>query len=143
MWLARRWPITHERFFAWHRGDDPRSGEFRLGAVQFVEVEPELWVANMIGQHRVKSVGASSPVRYEAIREALGRVASFAAERRASEFVQRTIAQNTNAPSSTPATLPRLTVTSNVMGRVMPRSVILSATWCLWRTDTIQTFTIP
>ncbi|NJN18318.1 MAG: hypothetical protein HC822_19705 [Oscillochloris sp.] len=41
-------------------------------------VENGLWVANLIGQHDVRSRGGVPPVRYEAIREGLRAVAVFA-----------------------------------------------------------------
>ena len=39
---------------------------------------PELWVANMIGQHDTRPEGERPPVRYEAIRAGLARVRDFA-----------------------------------------------------------------
>ena len=87
--LSRRWPQTRQRFLAWHAGQEPQAGEFRLGAVQFVEVEPGLWVANMIGQHLVKPAEGVPPVRYEAIREAMRGVAKFAIEHGASIHMPR------------------------------------------------------
>lgn len=87
--LSDRWPATHERFFAWHRGEDPATGPFQLGAVQFVEVEPSLWVANMVGQHRITPLRGVQPVRYEAIYTALQRVAVFAKAQGASVHLPR------------------------------------------------------
>jgi O-acetyl-ADP-ribose deacetylase (regulator of RNase III) len=81
--VARRWPSARGRFRAWHGGREPQSGEYRLGAVQFLEVEPSLWVANMIGQHGLKPSGGVPPVRYDAIREAMQRVAAFASAQHA------------------------------------------------------------
>lgn len=87
--LSERWPITHERYFAWHRGEEPSAGPFELGAVQYVEVRPELWVANMIGQHRITYRKGVPPVRYEAIGAALAKVARFAVERAATVHMPR------------------------------------------------------
>ncbi|MGW0600397.1 hypothetical protein ACWD11_25110 [Streptomyces sp. NPDC002776] len=38
----------HRRSRAWHR--DRAANDFGLGAAQFVQVEPCLWVANLIGR---------------------------------------------------------------------------------------------
>jgi O-acetyl-ADP-ribose deacetylase (regulator of RNase III) len=52
----------------------------QLGDVQFVGVTDQITVANLIGQHGVRSPRgkAPPPVRYAAIREGLEKVAGFA-----------------------------------------------------------------
>jgi O-acetyl-ADP-ribose deacetylase (regulator of RNase III) len=74
--LSRRWPEPERRYRAWYRGREPIP--FALGQVQFVEVAPQLWVANLIGQHDTRPHGGIPPVRYEAIRAGLQQVAVFA-----------------------------------------------------------------
>lgn len=85
--LSRRWSEPERRYRAWYRGEE--SAPFALGAVQFVAVEEGLWVANLIGQHDVRSRGGVPPVRYEAIREGLRAVAVFAREQEASVHMPR------------------------------------------------------
>jgi O-acetyl-ADP-ribose deacetylase (regulator of RNase III) len=85
--LSRRWPEPERRFRAWHRGEDAMP--FALGQVQFVEVDAQLWVANLIGQRDIRSRSGVPPVRYEAIREGLGRVAVFAKEKGATVHMPR------------------------------------------------------
>jgi O-acetyl-ADP-ribose deacetylase (regulator of RNase III) len=87
--LSDRWPVTRERYFAWHRGEEPKTGPFELGAAQFVVVEPELWVANVIGQHGITKKNGVPPARYEAIQAGLERVAAFARKKRATVHVPR------------------------------------------------------
>ena len=87
--LGRRWPHVREAYFAWHRGTMTELSPFELGQVQFVEAEPGLWVANMIGQHGVLARGGVPPVRYDAIRRAMKRVAAFAREHSASVHTPR------------------------------------------------------
>lgn len=86
--LSARWAAPEARYRAWHRGEivDP---PFALGQALFVEVEPSLWVANLIGQRDIRTRGGVPPVRYEAIEAALGRVATFAAEQGASVHMPR------------------------------------------------------
>lgn len=68
-----------------------RSGEkFELGEVQFVQVEPTIWIANMIGQRDVKrGKDGTPPVRYDAIRKSLTKVSAFAIEINASVHMPR------------------------------------------------------
>ncbi|MGW0222516.1 macro domain-containing protein [Streptomyces tendae] len=85
--VSRRWPQSEAAYRAWHR--DRASNDFGLGAVQFVQVEPYVWVANMIGQHGIRTGSKGVPVRYEAIGTALGHVADRAAELEASVHMPR------------------------------------------------------
>jgi len=68
--VSRRWPQPEEQFRAWYAG---RTGEedFALGAVQFVQVEPAIWVANMVGQRGTKRGSSGPPIRYEAVEACL------------------------------------------------------------------------
>ncbi|MEU0371218.1 macro domain-containing protein [Streptomyces sp. NPDC006283] len=76
--LSRRWPEPEAAYRRWHRG---RAGnDFALGAVQFVQVGPYLWVANMVGQRGIRTGSNGAPVRYEAIDKALAAVAGKAVE---------------------------------------------------------------
>ncbi|AEV86454.1 Appr-1-p processing protein [Actinoplanes sp. SE50] len=96
--ISRRWPGPERMFRAWHAS--PGAEPFRLGAVQLVPVEPELWVANMIVQHGIATRrglrtgsgherDAGPPVRYEAIRECLATLAVHARTHRASVHMPR------------------------------------------------------
>ncbi|WP_433339964.1 macro domain-containing protein [Streptomyces sp. CA-253872] len=72
--LSRRWPEPERAYRAWYR--ERASNDFALGALQLIRVERPLLVANMIGQHGTRRGGrGSAPVRYEAIDEALHRLA--------------------------------------------------------------------
>ncbi|MEU6441600.1 macro domain-containing protein [Streptomyces sp. NPDC047046] len=71
--LTRRWPEPERAYRAWHR--ERASRDFALGALQLVQVEHAVWVANMIGQHGTGRGGKGVPVRYEAIDGALDRLA--------------------------------------------------------------------
>ncbi|MGI5379615.1 macro domain-containing protein [Streptomyces sp. CA-251387] len=70
--ISRRWPEPEKSYRAWHRGR--ASNDFGLGAVQFVQVEPYVWVANMVGQRGIRTGSKGVPVRYEAIDAALERL---------------------------------------------------------------------
>ena len=67
--LSRRWRQPEEQYRAWYAG---RTGEgFGLGAVQFIQVESYIWVANMIAQRGTKTGSSGPPIRYEALAEML------------------------------------------------------------------------
>ena len=87
--LSKRWPQPEPRYRAWHAGrtDD---GPFELGAVQFVPVASDITVANMIGQKGIRrGPDGTPPLRYDALRAALARVAEFATKQSASVHMPR------------------------------------------------------
>ncbi|RPK45303.1 macro domain-containing protein [Streptomyces sp. ADI93-02] len=85
--LSRRWSEPEAAYRRWHRG---RSGnDFGLGAAQFVQVEPYIWVANVVGQRGIRTGSKGVPVRYEAIDAGLDKVAGKAAELGASVHMPR------------------------------------------------------
>jgi O-acetyl-ADP-ribose deacetylase (regulator of RNase III) len=86
--IDRRWAIVADRYRSWHRAPQP-DAPFHLGAVQFVEVEPQLWVANLVGQHRTIREGELIPIRYEALTLGFQTVATFCRGRQASVHAPR------------------------------------------------------
>ncbi|OIJ85865.1 macro domain-containing protein [Streptomyces colonosanans] len=85
--VSHRWPEPEAAYRAWYR--DRAVNDFGLGAAQFVQVEPSLWVANMVGQRGIRRGGRGAPVRYEAIDMALERLAGKAADLGASVHMPR------------------------------------------------------
>eukprot|EP01133_Synstelium_polycarpum_P010113 gene10113-11789_t len=64
MAISKRWKEPERSYRDWFKTKD----NFVLGQVQFVQVEDELWVANLIGQHKInKDEQGNAPIRYEAI----------------------------------------------------------------------------
>jgi hypothetical protein len=57
--------------------------QYKLGYTQFVQVEedPETWVANIIGQHKVGRWHGLPPIRYEALRRGFEQAVTFSANR--------------------------------------------------------------
>ncbi len=84
--LSERWEAPEREYKNWYRN---QFQPFGLGEVQFVEVEDDIWVANMIGQRDIKPIGGRPPVRYEAIRDALITVCGFARDQLASVHMPR------------------------------------------------------
>jgi O-acetyl-ADP-ribose deacetylase (regulator of RNase III) len=81
-----------DAYRAWHKGEDGldmATGAFGLGQTQFVEAEPQVWVANMVAQHGVRRWPGDRPLDYDALRTALAQTAEFAAARHATLHMPR------------------------------------------------------
>lgn len=85
--VSRRWPGPEAAYRRWHR--ERAANDFGLGAVLFVRAEPYVWVANMVGQHGIRTGSKGVPIRYEAVDTALEAVAAKAAELGASVHMPR------------------------------------------------------
>src|SRR5437660_1429662 len=85
--ISKRWEEPEAAYRTWHAAG--KDGGFALGAVQFVQVEPYLWVANMIGQRGIKRGSSGPPIRYEAVAACLAQVAAKARELGASVHMPR------------------------------------------------------
>jgi O-acetyl-ADP-ribose deacetylase (regulator of RNase III) len=87
--LSRRWPEP-EPEVAYRRWYRERAGNhFALGAVQLVQVQRWLWVANLVCQHGTRTGSQGPPVRYPAIDTALATLAGHAARLGASVHMPR------------------------------------------------------
>lgn len=84
--VSRRWKSPEREYRNWFEATD---GTFGLGEVQFVAVESDMWVANLIGQHGIRHTKAGPPVRYDAVRKGLAKVADFAMPKEASVHMPR------------------------------------------------------
>jgi len=87
--VSRRWPDVadhYRRWLAWQRAGNTPA----LGAVQIIEVEPHLWVANVIAQHGIRtSLSGLPPIRYDALTQCLSHVQVFAVQHQASVHMPR------------------------------------------------------
>ena len=83
--IARRWDTSKRYFKGWYASKDG----FGLGKTQFVEVEPNLWVANMVAQSGYKSGNNLVPIRYESLKVCLEELALEAEQRKASIHMPR------------------------------------------------------
>ena len=86
MAISKRWKAPELEFREWYKSQE----NFALGQVQFVKVEETLWVANLIGQHKInKDEHGMPPIRYEAVAEGLEKIRLFAQENKASVHMPR------------------------------------------------------
>lgn len=81
--LSKKWKEPEVQYRKWFRGYDG-SKVFELGQVQFVKVEGDIIVANMIGQEGVGFNNGMPPIRYNAIDKCLKQVAEIAKKYNAS-----------------------------------------------------------
>ena len=85
--LSERWREPEQSYRVWyHKGT---SGGFRLGALQVVPIEVNLWVANMVAQRDIRWSDQGPPIRYAALREALQQLAQEATLLEASVHMPR------------------------------------------------------
>ena|ERR1041385_5958025 len=80
--VSKRWKQAEIAYREWYK--NRQNNDFALGAVQFVHVQDDVYIANMIGQHGVYEADGIPPIRYNAIRECLKKVYTFAKEHNAS-----------------------------------------------------------
>ena len=86
MAITKRCKQPEQQYRQWFKSND----NFCLGQVQFVQVEEELWIANLIGQHKINKDGnGNAPIRYEAILSGLEKVAQFAIDKNTTVHMPR------------------------------------------------------
>ena len=86
MAISKRWKEPEQKYREWFKSKE----NFILGQVQFVQVGQELWVANLLGQHKInKDENGNAPIRYEAILLGLEKVGQFAVDINASVHMPR------------------------------------------------------
>ncbi len=79
--ISRRWKSPETAYRQWYRTGMHDNVPFELGRVQFVKVEEDIVVGNMIAQagygygnanqHRSSAPDGTPPIRYNALRECL------------------------------------------------------------------------
>jgi len=86
MAISSRWKQPEQQYREWFKSNN----NFSLGEVQFVQVEVELWVANLIGQHKInKDENSNPPIRYDAISLGLEKIGQFAIYKKATIHMPR------------------------------------------------------
>lgn len=84
--LTKKWKEPEEKYREWYNS----KIEFELGKVQFVQVQSDIWVANLIGQHKINvDKSGNPPIRYEAIATGLNAVSTFANRNNSSVHMPR------------------------------------------------------
>jgi O-acetyl-ADP-ribose deacetylase (regulator of RNase III) len=71
--LSKKWKEPEREYYNWFRRRD-----LNLGEVDFVSVEEDISVANIIGQHGIGYESGRSPIRYDALRTGIHEVFKYA-----------------------------------------------------------------
>lgn len=79
--LSRKWSRPEEAY--------RRKNLYSLGQVSFIQVEEDIFVANMIAQKGIRSRTNRRPLSYEALSSCLSQVNSFALEKDATVHAPR------------------------------------------------------
>ena len=85
MAISRRWKEPEAEYRKWHK----EGKDFELGGCQIIQVESNLFIANMIGQNGIRGTKDKPPIRYDAVEKAIEKVALFAQEKNASVHMPR------------------------------------------------------
>jgi len=72
--ISNRWSEPERAYRSWFQS----KVNWKPGAVQFVQVEPEIWIANMIGQHGLRSKANPKPAQLSAFESGFATVAETA-----------------------------------------------------------------
>ena len=84
--LSKRWKEPENDYRNWYKS----GTHFNLGEIQMVQVQEDLWVCNMIGQHKtVTNSKGIAPIRYEAVESCLKKLADAALQLNASIHMPR------------------------------------------------------
>ena len=81
--LSNRWGKTRDAYYAWYKSAPKVPGEITgrmgLGETQLIQVEEDIWIANIVGQHGIgMGTGGRAPIRYDALRKGLVAVQRWA-----------------------------------------------------------------
>ena len=76
--LSNKWKAPEAEYRLWAAGKHAEYPKFELGQIQVVEVERDLFVANMVAQHGVQWIGDIPPIRYDRVRQCLLKLATIA-----------------------------------------------------------------
>ena len=84
--VSKKWSEPEKSYREWHKSQK----NFALGEVQFIKVNDNTWVANLIGQRDTRhDEKGNPPIRYQAVKEGLQKVGQFAKENNASIHMPR------------------------------------------------------
>lgn len=83
--ISKKWKKPEQKYREWFKSQQ----NFELGEVQFVYLDSDLSIANMIGQHKIKRLNGEIPIRYEVLEKCLSKVANYSKENDFSVHIPR------------------------------------------------------
>ena len=85
--ISKRWPLPEKDYREWHR--NRAKNDFELGNIRLIQVEKYIYVANMVAQQGMKTGSNGVPIRYEAVKQCLEKLAIEATQLEASVHMPR------------------------------------------------------
>lgn len=85
--ISKRWKAPEVAYRKWHRAR--AKNDFALGAIEIIQVEEYIYVANMVAQRGTKTGSKGVPIRYEAVEQCLQQLAIEAKTLNASVHMPR------------------------------------------------------
>ncbi|TPN88932.1 macro domain-containing protein [Aquimarina algicola] len=85
--ISKKWAEPEKRYREWHR--NRAKNDFELGAIQIVPVNDYIYVGNMIAQQGMKTGSNGVPIRYNAVKTCLEKIAVEAEKLQASIHMPR------------------------------------------------------
>ncbi len=85
--ISNKWTEPEKAYRDWHK--NRQSNDFALGEVQVIQVSEDIFVGNMIPQQGLKGVHNTVPIRYEAVKLCLSKIAREANTLNASVHMPR------------------------------------------------------
>ena len=85
--ISKRWELPEQEYRKWHRNRS--KNDFELGNIQLIQVQNYIYVVNMIGQQGMKTGSNGVPIRYEAVKKCLEKLAKEADALNASVHMPR------------------------------------------------------
>ncbi|CAM2802625.1 Appr-1-p processing protein [Chryseobacterium flavum] len=83
--ISKRWKQPEKEYREWFK----INKNFNLGEIQIVQTEDDIWVCNMIAQHKIITHSEVLPIRYDAVEECLLKLAHEAVQQKASVHMPR------------------------------------------------------
>ena len=71
--LYEKWPLVRSQYMEWSQ-----DSEFKLGKTQIINVEKDIYVANMVAQHSLISKDNPTPIKYDALEQCMEDVNFYA-----------------------------------------------------------------
>ena len=124
--ISRRWPEPERAFRQWHRA---RAGnDFGLGAVQVVQVKPDVWVANMVAQRGIRTARSTGVPASTAVTRAWSPPLNQIPEAESSARAASSVMAAARSRWKTNARAPRLSSSATIPGPVSSGSELAFGT---------------
>ncbi|SHL30373.1 macro domain-containing protein [Chryseobacterium polytrichastri] len=86
MAISKKWKKPENEYREWFKSKE----NFHLGEIQIIKVEENIWICNMIGQHKtITNSKGMAPIRYEAVEKCLEKLSNEAVKLNASVHMPR------------------------------------------------------